>query len=176
MTTWLVLWDLAAWAGQGMVQTGHTHTSVSLAQGCRSGRRLCGKTGLGDTPSHLNVCYFNDFFNKYLLRKKNMEHYFLGSLVAVWRGWEIFTKFWSESLRGEDYVGGFGLDRGIFYLHHNVHTSSGAHLLSHTVDTVVLPQLCKLWGSSLYSFPSASCRFIPLDLNVIVIALLPARA
>lgn len=24
-------------------------------------------------------------------------------------------------------MSGFGLDRGIFYLHHNVHTSSGAH-------------------------------------------------
>jgi hypothetical protein len=35
-------------AEQGMVPTGHTCICFSLAQGCRSGLRVCGKTGFGD--------------------------------------------------------------------------------------------------------------------------------
>jgi hypothetical protein len=72
--------DRATWAGQGMVQSGHTRTCFSLAQGCRSGRRLCVKTGFGDTP-HTNICYFHDF-NKYLLRE-NMGQYFVDNLVII---------------------------------------------------------------------------------------------
>jgi hypothetical protein len=64
--------------GQGMVPTGHTGTCFSLAQGCRSGRRLCGKIRFGDKPSQLSVCYFRDL-NKYLLREKLWGHYFLGN-------------------------------------------------------------------------------------------------
>jgi hypothetical protein len=48
-------------AGQVMVPTGHTCTCLSFAQGCRSGRRLCGKIGFGDNPSRLNMCYFHNF-------------------------------------------------------------------------------------------------------------------
>jgi hypothetical protein len=51
--------NFTAWAGRGMVPTGCT--CFSLAQGCRSGQRLCGKIGFGDEPSHLNMCYFHDF-------------------------------------------------------------------------------------------------------------------
>jgi hypothetical protein len=66
--------------GQGMVLTGHTGTCFSLAQGCRSGRRLYGKIRFGDKASHLNVRCFHDF-NKYLLRKKTWGFIFWATLV-----------------------------------------------------------------------------------------------
>jgi hypothetical protein len=49
------------WTEQWMVPTGYTCTNFLLVQGCRSGRKLCGKIGFGDKLSNLNMCYFRDF-------------------------------------------------------------------------------------------------------------------
>jgi hypothetical protein len=56
-------------AGQGMVLTGHIHTCFLLAQDCKSGWKLCGKVGFGDKVSHLNMCYFHDFFINFTVKK-----------------------------------------------------------------------------------------------------------
>jgi hypothetical protein len=63
-------------AGQGMAPTGHTLICFSLAQGCRSGRRLCGKIEFGEKP-HLNMLFSWLLINIYC--RKNMGHYFLGN-------------------------------------------------------------------------------------------------
>lgn len=52
--------NLATWAGQGMILTRHTHTCSFLAQGCRSGQRLCGNIGYGVRPSLFIMCNFHD--------------------------------------------------------------------------------------------------------------------
>jgi hypothetical protein len=49
----------------------HTRTYFSLAQGCRSGRRLCGKIEFGDKSSHLNMYYFQYFLINIYCGKKH---------------------------------------------------------------------------------------------------------
>jgi hypothetical protein len=46
--TWVCHFNWRQKGGQGMVLAGHAHTCFSLAQGCRSGWRLCVKTGFGN--------------------------------------------------------------------------------------------------------------------------------
>jgi hypothetical protein len=50
--------------------TWHTRAYFSMAQGCRSGRRL------GDKPSQFNMCYFHNFLINIYYGK--IGHYFLG--------------------------------------------------------------------------------------------------
>ena len=59
--------NLATYAGQGMAPTTHAHTHThththicsSLAQGCKSGQRLCGNTGQGVKASLFILCNFH---------------------------------------------------------------------------------------------------------------------
>jgi hypothetical protein len=50
--------NLAAWAGQGMVPTCHTHTFSLLSQGSKRRQRLCGKKRHGVKPSLCIMCNF----------------------------------------------------------------------------------------------------------------------
>jgi hypothetical protein len=54
----------------------HMHTCFSLAQGCRSGWRLCRKIGSGDKP-HSNIIF--KVSEKVFTVGKNMGHDFLGN-------------------------------------------------------------------------------------------------
>jgi hypothetical protein len=49
-------------AGQGMVPTGHTHTCFSLAEGCRSGLRLCEKNWVWTQTFSLEYVIFSWFY------------------------------------------------------------------------------------------------------------------
>jgi hypothetical protein len=76
--------NLATWPGQGTELTRHTHTFSSLAQGCRSGWRHCGKIGYRPKPSLFIICHFYDLgINIYLETKGG--HFFLGSPHLCWR-------------------------------------------------------------------------------------------
>jgi hypothetical protein len=66
-----------------MVPIGHTRTCLSLVQGCRSEQRLCGKTGFGDKPSHLNMCYLHDFLINIYCGKECAALCFWATLLLV---------------------------------------------------------------------------------------------